>query len=95
MALKALLCSGDDEMPQHRNVLRAIHTLNSPKNYTCLLGGLSLIHTLRWRGAQGLIHQKLYHVPYYIDILLNRLGMFNLGIISIFFTLRSYFINLE
>ncbi len=33
MALKALLCSGDDESPQHRSVLRAIHTLNSPKNY--------------------------------------------------------------
>jgi hypothetical protein len=32
-------------------------------------------------------HQKLHHVPYYIDILLNRLGMFNLGIISTFFTL--------
>ncbi len=41
------------------------------------------------------IHQKLHHVPYYIDILLNRLGMFNLGIISTFFTLRSYFINSE
>ncbi len=35
-------------------------------------------------------HQKSYHVPYYIDILLNCLGMFNLGIISTFFTLRSY-----
>jgi hypothetical protein len=41
------------------------------------------------------IHQKLHHVPYYIDILLNCLGMFNLGIISTFFTLSSYFINLE
>jgi hypothetical protein len=40
-------------------------------------------------------HQKSHHVPYYIDILINRLGMFNLGIISTFFTLRSYFINLE
>ncbi len=39
MDLKALLCSGDDESPQHRSVLRAINTLNSPKNYTCLLGG--------------------------------------------------------
>jgi hypothetical protein len=29
MALKALLCSGDDESPQHWSVLRAIHTLNS------------------------------------------------------------------
>ncbi len=40
-------------------------------------------------------HQKLHHDPYYIDILRNHLGMFNLGIISTFFTLRSYFINLE
>jgi hypothetical protein len=40
-------------------------------------------------------HQKLHHVPYYIDILLNHLGMFILGIISTVFTLRSYFINLE
>jgi hypothetical protein len=55
MALKALLCSGNDEMPQHRSVLRAIHTLNSPKNYIRLLGGLLLIHTLHWRGAQGLM----------------------------------------
>jgi hypothetical protein len=35
--------------------LRAIHTLNSPQNYICLLRGLSPIHTLRWRGAQGLM----------------------------------------
>ncbi len=39
------------------------------------------------------IHQKLHHVPCYIDILLNCLGMFILGIISTFFTLRSYFIK--
>ncbi len=39
MALKALLCSSNDASPQHRSVLRAIHTLNSPKNYSCLLGG--------------------------------------------------------
>jgi hypothetical protein len=55
MALKVLLCSGDDELPQHRSVLRAIHTLNSPKNYIHLLGGLSLIHSTHWRGAQGLM----------------------------------------
>ena len=30
-------------------------------------------------------HQKSHHVPYYIAILLNHLGMFNLGIISTFF----------
>ncbi len=55
MALKALLCSGDDELPQHQSVLRAIITLNSPKNYIRLLGGLSPIHLMRWRGAQGLM----------------------------------------
>jgi hypothetical protein len=55
MALKALLCSGNDESPQHRSVLRAIHTLNSPKNYIRLLGGLLPIHLTHWHGAQGLI----------------------------------------
>jgi hypothetical protein len=55
MALKALLCSGDDESPHHRSVLRAINTLNSPKKYICLLGGLSPIHLTRRRGAQGLM----------------------------------------
>ncbi len=55
MALKDLLCSSDDELPQHWSVLRAIHTLNSPKIYICLLGGLLPIHTLCRCGAQGLI----------------------------------------
>ncbi len=55
MALKALLCSGDDESPQHWSVLRAINTLNSPKKYIRLLGGLSPIHLMRQRGAQGLM----------------------------------------
>jgi hypothetical protein len=55
MALKALLCSGVDESPQHRSVLRAINTLNSPKKYIRLLGGLSPIHLTRRRGAQGLM----------------------------------------
>jgi hypothetical protein len=49
MALKVLLCSGDDALPQHWSVLRAIHTLNS------LLGGLSAIHSMHWIGAQGLM----------------------------------------
>ncbi len=39
MALKVLLCSVNDELPQHRSVLRAIYTLNSPQNYICLLRG--------------------------------------------------------
>ncbi len=55
MALKVLLCSGDDESPQHWSVLRAIHTLNSPKNYIRLLGGLSPIHLTCWHRAQGLM----------------------------------------
>jgi hypothetical protein len=55
MAHKVLLCSGNDELPQHWSVLRAIHTLNSPKNYIRLLGGLSSIHTSCQRGAQGLV----------------------------------------
>jgi hypothetical protein len=42
MALKALLCSGNDALPQHQSVLRAIYTFNSPKNYIHLLGGLSI-----------------------------------------------------
>ncbi len=55
MALKALLCSGNDELPQHWSVLKVIHTVNSPKNYTGLLGGLSPIHSTHRRGAQGLM----------------------------------------
>ncbi len=52
---QVLLCSGDDELSQHRSVLRAIHTLTSPKNYIRLLDWLSPIHTLRQHGAQGLM----------------------------------------
>ncbi len=55
MALKVLLCSGDDELPQHWSVLRAINTLNSPKKYICLLGGLLPIHLTHRRRAQGLM----------------------------------------
>jgi hypothetical protein len=55
MALKELLCFGDDALPQHWSVLRAIHTLNSPKNYIHLLGGLWTIHSMHWNEAQGLM----------------------------------------
>jgi hypothetical protein len=55
MDLKALLCSGDDESPQHRSVLGTIHALNSPKRYIRLLGGLSPIHWMRQRGAKDLM----------------------------------------
>ncbi len=54
MALKALLCSGS-ALPQHWSILRAIHTLNSPNNYICMLARLSPIHSMHWRGAQGLM----------------------------------------
>jgi hypothetical protein len=49
----------------------------------------------RCSSLTGQNHQKSHLVPYYIHILLHCLGMFNLGIISTFFTLRSFFINLE
>jgi hypothetical protein len=55
MALKVLLCSSNDELPQHRSVLRAINTRNSPKKYIRLLGGSSPIHSMCRRGAQGLM----------------------------------------
>jgi hypothetical protein len=55
MAIKALLCSDNDASPQHWSVLRAIHTLNSPKNYIRLLRGLLTIHSMHWIGAQGLM----------------------------------------
>ena len=55
MALKVLLCSGNDEMPQHWSVLRAIHTLNSLKNYIHSLGGLSPTHLPHWRIAKSLM----------------------------------------
>ncbi len=55
MAPKALVCSGNDELPQHWSVLRAINTLNSPKKYIRLLGGLLPIHSIRRCGVQGLM----------------------------------------
>ncbi len=35
--------------------MRAINTINPPKEYIRKLGGLLPIHLTRWRGAQGLI----------------------------------------
>ncbi len=55
MDLKALPCSSDDESPQHQSVLGTINALNSPKSYIRLLGGLSPIHSMRRRGAKGLV----------------------------------------
>jgi hypothetical protein len=39
MAIKALLCSGDDASPQHRSVSRAIHPLNLQKVVCTCSGG--------------------------------------------------------
>ncbi len=55
MALKTLRCCGDSSSPEQRSTLRAINTLNPPKNYIRKLGGLSPIHSTRRRGAQGLM----------------------------------------
>jgi hypothetical protein len=62
MPLKALLCSGDDASPQHRSVLRAMHTLNNLKKYIPMLGGLSPIHLMRQSRAKGLMWGT--RVPY-------------------------------
>jgi hypothetical protein len=55
MALKTLQCCGDTSSLEQRGTSRAIHTLNNPKKYTCLLEGLSAIHSTHWHGAQGLM----------------------------------------
>jgi hypothetical protein len=55
MALKTLRCCGDSSSPEQRRALRAINTLNPPKNYIRKLGGLSPIHSMHRRGAQGLM----------------------------------------
>jgi hypothetical protein len=55
MALKTLQCCGNTSFPEQRSTLRAIHTLNNPKSYARLLGGLSAIHSMHQRGAQGLM----------------------------------------
>ena len=41
MALKTVLCSGDDASPQHRCVLRTIHPLNLRKIICTCSGGLT------------------------------------------------------
>ncbi len=55
MALEALTCSGNDALPQHWSVLRAIHTLTTPKKYIRLLGGLSSIYSMRRCGLLSLM----------------------------------------
>ncbi len=55
MALKTLQCCGDSSSPEQRSALRAINTLNPPKEYIRKLGGLSPIHSMRRHGVQGLM----------------------------------------
>jgi hypothetical protein len=55
MALKTLQCCGDASLPEQRSASRAIHTLNPPPKYIRKLGGLSPIHLMHRRGAQGLV----------------------------------------
>jgi hypothetical protein len=55
MAIKTLRCYGDSSSPEQRSALRAINTLNSPKKYIRLLGGLLPIHSMCQRRAQGLM----------------------------------------
>jgi hypothetical protein len=55
MALKTLRCCGDSSSPDQRSALRAINTLNPPKNYIRKLRGLSPIHLMRRRGAHSLM----------------------------------------
>jgi hypothetical protein len=55
MDLKRSFFAGDDKSPQHWSVLRTILTLNNPKNYIRLLGGLLPIHSMLRRGAKDLM----------------------------------------
>jgi hypothetical protein len=55
MAFKVLLCPGKNASPQHWSIFRATHTLNTPKNYTCLISKSSLIKWKHQSRVQGLI----------------------------------------
>jgi hypothetical protein len=55
MALKTLRCCGDSSSPEQRSALRAINTLNPPKEYIRKLGGLTPIHSKCQCRAQGLM----------------------------------------
>ncbi len=55
MALKALLCSGDDALPQKLECFEGHAHPNSPKSYICLLGGVSPIQSTCQNGAKGLM----------------------------------------
>jgi hypothetical protein len=55
MALKTLPCCGDSSSPEQKSALRAINTLNPPKEYIRKLRGLSPIHSTHRRRAQSLM----------------------------------------
>ncbi len=46
---------GDAWSLEQASTLRAMHNLNTPKNYIRLLGGLLSVHSTCWCGAQGLM----------------------------------------
>jgi hypothetical protein len=50
MALKVLLCSGDDALPQNRSDLRAMHTPTAPKVISACSGGYP--PSIRHAGAE-------------------------------------------
>jgi hypothetical protein len=60
MAFEVLLDSGNDVLPQHQSIFRAIHPLNPHKKHICLLGRSFIIdqthqHKMKGplRGARG------------------------------------------
>ncbi len=55
MALKTLQCCGVSSLLEQRSALRAINTLNPPKECICKLGGLLPIHSMYRCGARGLM----------------------------------------
>jgi hypothetical protein len=59
MALKAPYCSGNDASPQNWSVLRAIHTLNSPKKIYPLAWGVVAhpFNNLAWSAKPHVRHE--------------------------------------
>ncbi len=55
MALKTLQCCGNSSLPEQRSALRAINTLNPPKEYIHKLGGSLPIRLTCRGGVQGLM----------------------------------------
>ncbi len=55
MAFKVLHDLGDDALPQHWSIFRAVHPLNPHKKHICLLGGLFPIDQMRRCRMKGLL----------------------------------------